>query len=142
MPLFHEKIIAKALGGDLSPVPDSHLEILQSWKERIESGALLKQTEVAIHAPFTQNIMAKVLGYKPFGKEENWTISREYGVAGGAVDLALGLFSDDKTKDVVIAPFESIGWPCVITVIRSVDEGTGILLAIPSEVLLRKLDLA
>ena len=53
---------------------------MQSWKEKIEAGSLHKQTEVVIHVPFTQNIMAEVLGYTPFGAESSWTISREYAV--------------------------------------------------------------
>ncbi len=109
MPIFQEKIIAKALGAHTPSIPESHLAILQSWKEKIETGSLHKQTEVAIHAPFTQNIMAGVLGYTPFGTGENWTISREYGVASGAVDLALGYFSDNKATDTVLAPFELKG---------------------------------
>ncbi len=109
MPLFQEKIVAKALGVKIHSIPESHLAILQSWKEKIESGSLHKQTEVAIHAPFTQNIMAGVLGYTPFGTKESWTISREYAVAGGAVDLALGYFSDAKENDNVLAPFELKG---------------------------------
>jgi len=109
MPLFQEKIIAKALGAKIYSIPQPHLAILQSWKEKIESGSLYKQTEVAIHAPFTQNIMVGVLGYTPFGNAESWTISREYTVAGGAVDLALGHFSDDRKNDNVLAPFELKG---------------------------------
>ncbi|MCD6533137.1 MAG: type I restriction endonuclease subunit M, partial [Deltaproteobacteria bacterium] len=112
MPLFQEKIIAKALGTTstkIHPIPEPHLAILQSWKEKIESGSLHKQTEVAIHAPFTQNIMVGVLGYTPFGNAESWTISREYAVAGGAVDLALGHFSDERKNDNVLAPFELKG---------------------------------
>ena len=53
--------------------------------------------------------MAGVLGYKPFGAESSWNIPREYAVAGGAVDLALGHFSDDKASDTVLAPFELQG---------------------------------
>ena len=110
MPLFQEKIISKALDhAENHAIPETHLAILQSWKEKIEGGSLLKQTEVAIHAPFTQNIMAGVLGYIPFGSTEIWTIAREYAVAGGAVDLALGYFSDDKETDKVLAPFELKG---------------------------------
>ncbi len=90
-------------------MPAHHLEILQQWKARIEDGSLHKQTEVAIHAPFTNQIMAGVLGYQPYGSGEQWTISREYGVAGGAVDLALGHFGDDRESDKVIAPFELKG---------------------------------
>jgi len=109
MPLFQEKIVAKALGAKIDSIPESHLAILRSWKEKIENGSLHKQTEVAIHAPFTQNIMVGVLGYTPFGSKESWTISREYAVAGGAVDLALGHFSDDRKNDNVLAPFELKG---------------------------------
>ena len=109
MPLFQEKILAKALGAKIDSIPESHLAILRSWKEKIENGSLHKQTEVAIHAPFTQNIMVGVLGYTPFGSKESWTISREYAVAGGAVDLALGHFSDDRKNDNVLAPFELKG---------------------------------
>lgn len=109
MALFRKKIIAKALGDTPPDIPVHHLEILQSWKERIEDGSLGKQNEVAIHAPFTQNIMAGVLGYTPFGTGKTWTISREYGVARGAVDLALGSFAENKADDVVLAPFELKG---------------------------------
>ena len=109
MPLFQQKIVKKALGVKTGTIPEEHLSILQSWKEKIENGSLAKQTEVAIHAPFTQNIMAGVLGYQPFGSADSWTISREYGVASGAVDLALGHFSDDKASDNVLAPFELKG---------------------------------
>lgn len=109
MPLFQEKILAKALAKQTLSIPAAHLEILQNWKTKIESGSLKQQNEVAIHSPFTQNIMAGVLGYTPFGAADKWTISREYGVAGGAVDLALGRFSDDKATDAVLAPFELKG---------------------------------
>ncbi|MEN8169738.1 MAG: N-6 DNA methylase [Pseudomonadota bacterium] len=109
MPLFQQKIIEKALGTNLAPIPEEPLAILQSWKEKIENGSLENQNEVAIHSPFTQSIVAGVLGYTPFGTEDSWTVSREYGVASGAVDLALGHFSDDKASDSVLAPFELKG---------------------------------
>ena len=80
MPLFQEKIITKVLNGVKLSIPELHLVILQSWKQKIETGSLHKQSEVEIHAPFTQNIMARVLGYTPFGAESSWTISREYAV--------------------------------------------------------------
>ena len=109
MPLFQPKIIDKALARQkIGSIPAGHLQILEEWKSSIDSGSLQKQTEVAIHAPFTHKIMVDVLGYKPFGGDA-WTISREYGVAGGAVDLALGHFSDDKASDSVLAPFELKG---------------------------------
>ncbi len=49
MPLFHEKVIIKALNVSAQNIPAEHLPILQSWKEKIESGSLKNQSEVAIH---------------------------------------------------------------------------------------------
>lgn len=109
MALFQQKIIQKALSKHVLVIPEPQLEILQHWKESIENGLLLSQTEVAIHAPFTERIMAGVLGYQTIGHGDSWTISREYGVASGAVDLALGHFGKDKEQDTVIAPFELKG---------------------------------
>ena len=109
MNLFQPKIIAKALVRQSGEIPPEHLSLLNNWKESIESGVLESQNEVAVHAPFTQNIMVGVLGYETIGHGDNWTIAREYGIASGAVDLALGHFSQDKQQDRVIAPLELKG---------------------------------
>lgn len=108
MPIFNNKVVQKHLD-NISVIPDDDLNIVRSWVEQINNGSLAKQTEVAIHAPFTHQIMVKLLGYAPFGETDQWTISREYGVAAGAVDLALGHFSADKSSDIVVAPFELKG---------------------------------
>ena len=108
MPIFNHKVILKHIDS-ISEIPDDDLQIITSWAEQINNGSLAKQTEVAIHSPFTNQIMVKLLGYTPFGESDKWTISREYGVAAGAVDLALGNFSADKSTDMVVAPFELKG---------------------------------
>jgi len=108
MPIFNNKVIQKHIDSK-SDIPEDDLLIISSWVDQIKNGALAKQTEVAIHAPFTSQIMVKLLGYTSFGESDQWTVSREYGVAGGAVDLALGNFSADKGTDTVIAPFELKG---------------------------------
>ncbi|WP_456405373.1 Eco57I restriction-modification methylase domain-containing protein, partial [Thiolapillus sp.] len=109
MSLFHPKIVEAALRKHALAIPEAHQTLLENWKTSIESGLLLKQNEVAVHAPFTQQIMVGVLGYQTIGHGDTWTIAREYGVAGGAVDLALGHFHADASKDQVIAPFELKG---------------------------------
>lgn len=108
MPIFNNKVIEKNIDS-ISEIPEDDLKVIISWAEQIDNGSLAKQTEVAIHAPFTNQIMVKLLGYSPFGESDNWTVSREYGVASGAVDIALGKFSADKTTDIVVAPFELKG---------------------------------
>ncbi len=108
MPLFNNKVVQKHIS-HFTHIPEDDLEVITRWVEQIRNGTLAKQTEVAIHAPFTNQIMVKLLGYTPFGESDHWNISREYGVAGGAVDLALGDFSSDKCSDAVVAPFELKG---------------------------------
>lgn len=108
MQLFQTKTIQKALKANPIIISEDQLSVLQEWKTSIENGSLLKQTEVALHAPFTQKIMVEVLGYR-LHSPNGWTVAREYGIAGGAVDLALGHFTDDKETDQVIAPFELKG---------------------------------
>jgi len=63
MSLFQPKIIEKAQSKQQASIPEAHLTILHNWKESIESCLLQSQNEVAVHAPFTQNIMVGVLGY-------------------------------------------------------------------------------
>ena len=108
MPIFNQKVVQKYID-DSVQIPDDDLKIIKSWAEQINNGSLATQTEVAIHAPFTHQIMVKLLGYTPYGESDRWTVSREYGVAAGAVDLALGDFSSDKSSDKVSAPFELKG---------------------------------
>lgn len=108
MPIFNHKVIQKHIAA-VSEIPEHDLKIINAWAEQINNGSLAGQTEVAIHSPFTQQIMVKLLGYAPYGESDQWTIAREYGVAAGAVDLALGHFSADKSSDVVAAPFELKG---------------------------------
>lgn len=108
MPLFNDRIIQKHTS-NIKQIPEVHLSLINNWVDQIKNGALAKQNEVAIHAPFTNQIIVKLLGYSTFGEDKIWTVSREYGIAGGAVDLALGKFCSDKNKDIVLAPFELKG---------------------------------
>lgn len=107
MPLFNKKIIQKKL--NVAEIPAAHLSLLQSWKNRILSRDLEKQTEVALQGVFMQNVLVDILGYQAFGECETYTVAKEYPIAGGAVDLALGRFCNDKQGDAVQAVFELKG---------------------------------
>ncbi len=107
MSLFRKKIIEKNL--TLHPLPAAHFAILSNWKNLIETKALEKETEIALQGIFMQNIMIDVLGYVPFGKGQTFNIAREYSIARGKVDLALGVFSQDKKQEQLQAVFELKG---------------------------------
>ena len=48
MPLFQEKTVAKALGAKIYSIPQPHLAILQSWKEKIESRSLFHHVSTKV----------------------------------------------------------------------------------------------
>lgn len=108
MALFNKKTIKKYLGNEQS-IPADHLEVINNWVSQIKNGTLANLNEIEVHASFTAQIMCKLLGYSAVGEAENYTVAREYPVARGKVDIAIGEFCGDKEKDIVIAPFELKG---------------------------------
>lgn len=107
MPLFNAKTLKKHIKHNA--IPTEHTKIINGWIEQIQNGTLAKLNEIEVHAPFTQQIMCKLLGYETLGENASYTIAREYPIARGHVDLAIGHFSGDKDKDKVFAPFELKG---------------------------------
>jgi type I restriction-modification system DNA methylase subunit len=107
VPLFNKKIIQQHLNPQ--EIPAAHFTILQNWQNRIAQRDLEKQTELALQGIFMQSLLVDVLGYQAFGQDKTYSIAKEYPIARGAVDLALGQFSNDKKSDSVQAVFELKG---------------------------------
>ena len=93
---------------DAPPIPEAHAEILSAWADSILSNQI-NQKEIALHSDFKQRIVVDVLGYLPVAsaKEGKWTVDSERTIGKGAVDLALGNFSNEDAD--VLAPFELKG---------------------------------
>lgn len=108
MSLFNKKTINKHLGNE-QPISPEHLDVINNWALQIKNGTLANLNEIEVHASFTSQIMCKLLGYSAVGEADNYTVAREYPVARGKVDIAIGTFCGDKNKDIVIAPFELKG---------------------------------
>lgn len=109
MSLFNNKILAKYTRNPT--IPEAHRDVIQNWINQIDSGTFKNLNEVQVQGAFTQQIMCKVLGYTDVGEADTYTIAREYPIARGRVDLALGSFigERDTSKNTVIAPFELKG---------------------------------
>lgn len=109
MHLFHPKIIAKHAKPE--PIPADHLSLIENWIKQIDNGTLLNLNEMQVQGAFTQQILCKLLGYQAVGEGDSYTVAREYPVAGGRVDVALGHFYGEKdaSKNQVFAPFELKG---------------------------------
>lgn len=104
MSLFHPRVLSRITQRAPAAIPEHHAAILADWAATIESRAIYGQTEVALHAHFTQRILVEILGYEGFGNHEVWTLQHEQQIGGGTVDVALGHFTIDSTE--IIAPFE------------------------------------
>lgn len=109
MSLFNTKTLAKHIKN--LTVPEDHQDVIQNWINQIDSGTFNNLNEVQVQGAFTQQIMCKVLGYTDVGSADTYTIAREYPIARGRVDLALGHFIGEKdtSKNTVLAPFELKG---------------------------------
>lgn len=109
MSLFNTKTLAKHIKNPTIPV--AHQDVIQNWIKQIELGTFNNLNEIQVQGAFTQQIMCKVLGYTDVGEADTYNIAREYPIAKGRVDLAIGHFigEKDNSKNTVIAPFELKG---------------------------------
>ncbi len=107
MSLFNKKYLNKQIGEHPQPIPEDHLEVLESWANSIHDRSIETQKETALHGNFKNQITERILGYIPFGSADEWTVASEQTLGKGSVDLAFGTFTKDSAA--VLAPFELKG---------------------------------
>lgn len=107
MPLFHPRVLKKALKHHPLSLPETHRHILEEWRTSIENRQLFKQKETSLHAHFVQKILVEVLGYQSFSATSTYHLYPECPIGRGRVDLALGHFNQKEHQ--VMAPFELKG---------------------------------
>jgi hypothetical protein len=106
MHLINPKTLARHLS-DIKPVPADHSERLAAWGEMIRSGRVNSIKETALHADFKSNIVEVVLGYTSAASGAEHTVTSEQTILRGSVDLALGHFSEERSR--ILAPLELKG---------------------------------
>jgi type I restriction-modification system DNA methylase subunit len=111
MPLIHESLFnPRFLQQRIAqqPTPAGHKKLLHDWATVIRSGAMQKQKESEVRAPFIQKFFVEILGYRPIGSGgDDWTINDEKRTGSGSADTALGFFSAREKQ--VVAPVELKG---------------------------------
>jgi hypothetical protein len=108
-PLIHARVWdkrIKALGAGIS-IPPEHAAVLQHWAQTIRDKSIYAHNESNLRGAFIDTLFVKVLGYAQFGSGVDCTIITEKQAGSGAADVALGLFTADKTS--VISPVELKG---------------------------------
>ena len=104
-PLFNQRLISKRIPNQ--PTPPAYKELLHKWAETIRSGLIRKQKESELRGTFIQRFFVEMLGYRPFGNGDDWTINDETRTGNGSTDTALGFFS--RNAKTVCVPVELKG---------------------------------
>jgi len=107
--LFQPNLIKLRLG-ELAPIPQQHLDILQRWQSAFASGRLNKIKEVSLHGEFLTDIFGHILGYDGITSTHDgvWNWQAEVHIAGsGQADAGLGFITEKTSR--LIAPIELKG---------------------------------
>jgi len=70
---------------------------------RVRHPSFRKVKETSIRGEFIQKVLVTILGYTPYRADSIFTIATEEALGRGAVDVALGEFSDDMTTYPAVA---------------------------------------
>jgi hypothetical protein len=104
--LFKQKTIARARTKIVFDPTKQQLEVAKDWAKQVRHPKF-RAKETSVRGEFIQRVLVTILGYKPYRPSEIFTIATEETLGRGAVDTALGAFSDEERK--VLAPFELKG---------------------------------
>jgi hypothetical protein len=104
--LFAPKVIERQLGLKALDVTPERKAAAADYARRARSAGFARQNETQVRNIFFEQVLGKVLGYTTY--DETFTLGFERKVRGGAVDVALGYFSETK-GDVFVAPLEMKG---------------------------------
>ncbi len=103
--LFNPKTVAKRFSGrNFTP---EQIATASNWAAQVRHPNFRKAKETAVRGEFIQKVLVTVLGYKPYHPGETFTVATEESLGKGAVDTALGTFS--QAGRTILAPFELKG---------------------------------
>lgn len=108
LPLFAPKVIDKHLKLKAVDLTRERIEAAADYAMRARSAGFARRKETEVRQLFYQQVLGQVLGYTQYHPEETFTLGFERAIRGGAVDAALGRFSDAK-GDEFLAPLEMKG---------------------------------
>ncbi|MGH6796027.1 MAG: hypothetical protein ACREDH_12735, partial [Methylocella sp.] len=105
--LFNQKTIKRALTRIVFDPTEQQLKAAKDWATQVRHPKF-RAKETSVRGEFIQKVPITILGYTPYRPGETFTISTEEPLGKGAVDAALGAFSDSQRGE-VLAPFELKG---------------------------------
>lgn len=107
VPLFNEKVVAKAIAAKAIDVTGEVAAKAVKYAKKARSKAFLAAKETAARNAFYKDVLQELLGFRGLN-EGAYTLAFEYPLRRKPVDVALGEFGSDD-DDFVHAPFEMKG---------------------------------
>lgn len=105
--LFNQKTIRRALTKIHLDPTEEQCKAAKDWAAQVRNPKFTKAKETSVRGEFIQKILLTVLGYTPYRPGGTFTLATEEALGKGAVDTALGAFSESERT--VLAPFELKG---------------------------------
>jgi len=110
--LFHKRLLRDRIAQHtfLPDITERHAQVLKLIA--MKQAGKLAAKEVSLHGTYLQYMFLNALGYTDRGHSEaGWQLEPEkrVGASNKSVDAALGFFSAEKARDVVIVPLELKG---------------------------------
>jgi hypothetical protein len=104
---FNRKTIGRAFSRSVFAPTDEQLTAAAAWASQVRHPSFRKAKETSVRGEFVQKVLVTILGYTPYRAGEPFTVATEEALGKGAVDVALGDFSDERRR--IVAPFELKG---------------------------------
>lgn len=109
VPLLNYKVVAKELKTFTFDFTDQQKAAAESYAKNAKAKKFAKEKETAVRPLFFDKILGEILGYRKFESEGGYSLAFEHKIRSGAVDVALGKFGVEGSKDEIVAPFELKG---------------------------------
>lgn len=105
--LFNRKTVRRAFTRSVFSPTKEQLDAARNWAAQVRHPKFRNAKETSVRGEFIQKVLVSILGYTPYRADAAFTIATEEALGKGAVDVALGEFSDGKR--LILAPFELKG---------------------------------
>ncbi len=108
MPLVTPKVLEEAIRLSVFNPTDEQVAAAKDYARRARGKDFAKQKETSIRNLFFEKVLGIVLGYQQYDPDRTYTLGFEKQIRNGAVDVAIGRFSD-ADGDNLVAPLEMKG---------------------------------
>jgi hypothetical protein len=109
VPLLNFKVVQRARERAAFAPSEEETARAADYARRARNPKFLAQKETAVRPIFIRDILEGLLGYRTADPERPYSLAFERPIRRGAVDVALGSFSDATGENRILAPFEMKG---------------------------------